>query len=178
MELQPIGTGTRRVAYLAVGRNGPISRSQRHLVNAAVLLLTMRLQRPADEQQTDATLRTALLRLLLAGSLEVALQLARQADRPLPAEPFRIVVVPQWRGEAPPQAVDGWWALLDDALVVIAPAGADDLARRLAATAARSVGVSALADYPTLGRGSGRRPKQPRPVIGPVPRWCTTTSSP
>ena len=113
----------------------------------------MRLQRPADEQQTEATLRTALLRLLLAGSVEVARQLGSRAGRPLPPEPFRVVVVPQWRGEAPPQEVGGWWALLDDALVVIAPEEVDGLARRLAASADRSVGVSARAAYPTLGAG-------------------------
>jgi purine catabolism regulator len=151
VDLQSIGTGTRRVAYLAVGRDGPISRSQRHLVNAAVLLLTMRLQRPAEEDQTDATMRTALLRLLLAGSVEVARKLASQAGRPLPAEPFRVVVVPQWPGEASPRSIRGWCALLDDALVAIASEEAQGLAGRLAETTDRVVGVSAVAGYPTLG---------------------------
>ncbi len=96
----------------------------------------------------------------------------------MPPEPFRVVVVPQWRGEAPPQAVGGWWALLDDALVVIAPEEADGLAHRLAATADRSVGVSARPPIRLWVRGSGRRPKRPRPVTGSVPRWCTTTSWP
>jgi purine catabolism regulator len=150
VDLQPIGTGTRRVAYLAVGRNGPISPSQRHLVNAAVLLLTMRLQRPADEQQTEATLRTALLRLLLAGSVEVAQRLASQSGRPLPPEPFRVLVVPGWRGEAPTHAAGAWWAMFDDALVVIASQAAAGLGDRLAATADRTVGISAVAAYPSL----------------------------
>jgi purine catabolism regulator len=152
VELQPIGTGNRRVAYLAVGRNGPISRSQRHLVNAAVLLLTMRLQRPDRDQQTEVTLRTALLQLLLAGSVEPAERLAGQSGRPLPPEPFRVVVIPAWRGEAPLH-VGGWWAMLDDALVVIAPEETPDLDRQLAASAERSVGVSAVAGYSTLGVG-------------------------
>ncbi len=150
IDLQPIGTGARRVAYLAVGRAAPASRSQRHLINAAVLLLTMRLQRPTDAPPLEATLRSALLRLLLGGEIDLARQLARQAELPLPSEPVRVLVGHEPSGERPSDLEGGWWAMLDTTSVVLAPEPATDLAHRLAASSDRRIGMSAKTGYGDL----------------------------
>jgi hypothetical protein len=65
--LQSLGTGSRTRGFLAVGRPGPFPAGDRHVVNAAALLLTLRLEQSRALDSATAALRAALLRLLLAG---------------------------------------------------------------------------------------------------------------
>jgi len=85
VSVQPVGSGQRR-AFLAVGRPGVLSAADRHLVNAAVLLLTIRLEQPTGDDRALAGLRSAMLRLLLAGDVDLVRQLLafsrRQTLRP------------------------------------------------------------------------------------------------
>ena len=65
--VQSLGTGPRTRGFLAVGRPGPLPPAERHVVNAAALLLTLRIEQSRGLDSAMAALRAALLRLLLAG---------------------------------------------------------------------------------------------------------------
>lgn len=91
--LQSLGTGARTRGFLAVGRPGPFPPADRHVVNAAALLLTLRLEQSRALDTAGAALRAALLRLLLAGQVaEVAPVLTALGER-LPEDPVRPLVV-------------------------------------------------------------------------------------
>jgi purine catabolism regulator len=91
--LQSLGTAARTRGFLAVGRPGPFPPADRHVVNAAALLLTLRLEQSRALDSATAALRTALLRLLLAGEeATVAPAVAALGDR-LPAAPVRALAV-------------------------------------------------------------------------------------
>ncbi len=92
VSLQSVGAGQRGRAFLAVGRPGPLSPADRHLVNAAVMLLTIRLEQSSAGRVGLGPLRSAILRLLLDGQTEVARQVADQSGVVLPVEPVRWVV--------------------------------------------------------------------------------------
>jgi purine catabolism regulator len=92
VSLQSVGTGQRGRAFLAVGTAGPLSPADRHLVNAAVMLLTIRLEQSSAGRVGLGPLRSAILRLLLDGQVEVARQVADQSGVVLPPEPVRWAV--------------------------------------------------------------------------------------
>jgi purine catabolism regulator len=131
--LQSLGTGTRTRGFLAVGRPGPFPAADRHVVNAAALLLTLRLEQSRALDSATAALRAALLRLLLAGEeASVAPAVAALGDR-LPTEPVRPLVLlgsAEQRAAAVDVAADAaardrepvFSAELDDALVVLVAA--------------------------------------------------------
>lgn len=92
VSLQSVGTGARGRAFLAVGRPGPLVAADRHLVNAAVMLLTIRLEQSSKVDSGLGRLRSAVLRLVLAGQSELAGPIAEQFSTGLPREPVTVVV--------------------------------------------------------------------------------------
>ncbi len=77
VSLQSVGTGQRGRAFLAVGRPGPLAPAERHLVNAAVMLLTIRLEQSSATDAGLGQLRSAVVRLVLSGQSELARPIAR-----------------------------------------------------------------------------------------------------
>ena len=162
VSVQPVGSGQRRRAFLAVGRPGALSVADRHLVNAAVLLLTIRLEQSTGGDRGAAGLRSALVRLLLAGEVELVRPIAIDIGEQLPKKPLVVLVVLAEHGRPTADALEedhggrspGWLAgEVDDALVIVAGAedpGAQDLAAELARVRGQSAGVSRAADYPGL----------------------------
>lgn len=91
--LQSLGTGSRIRGFLVVGRPGPLPAAERHVVNAAVLLLTLRLEQSRALDSAMAALRAALLRLLLAGEGAAVSSVVEELGEQLPAEPLRVLTV-------------------------------------------------------------------------------------
>ena len=149
--LQSLGTGSRTRGFLAVGRPGPFPAGDRHVVNAAALLLTLRLEQSRALDSATAALRAALLRLLLAGEETAVAPVVAALGERLPAGPVRPLVVlgsTEQRAAAVDVAADAaahdrepvFAAALDDALVVLV---ADDgpLPERLAVLPERVPGA-------------------------------------
>jgi PucR family transcriptional regulator, purine catabolism regulatory protein len=149
--LQSLGTGSRTRGFLAVGRPGPFPAADRHVVNAAALLLTLRLEQSRALHTATAALRAALLRLLLAGEEATVAPVVAALGEQLPAGPVRALVVlgsPEQRSAAVDVAADAaahareplFSAELDEALVLlVADAGA--LTDRLAGLPDRVAGA-------------------------------------
>jgi purine catabolism regulator len=91
--LQSLGSGSRAQAFLVVGRPGPLPPEGRHLVNAAAMLLTLRSEQSRALDSGMASLRAALLRLLLAGELPAVADVVAALGERLPAEPIRVLSV-------------------------------------------------------------------------------------
>ena len=92
VSLQSVGTGPRGRAFLAVGRPGPLAAADRHLVNAAVMLMTIRLEQSSATDSGLGKLRSAVLRLVLSGQSELAGPIAEQFSTGLPQEPVTVLV--------------------------------------------------------------------------------------
>jgi purine catabolism regulator len=149
--LQSLGTGPRVRGFLAVGRPGPVPVGDRHVVDAAALLLTLRLEQSRALDSGTAALRAAILRLLLAGQTAAAGDVVGALGERLPGEPVLAAAVlgsPEQQAAAVDVAADAaahagepvLSAGLDDVLVVLAPAGGA-LAARLAALPERVPGA-------------------------------------
>jgi len=161
--VQSLGAGPRIRGFLAVGRAATIPAPERHVVNTAALVLTLRLEQSRSSDSAMDALRTALLRLLLAGeTASVAGVLAGLGER-LPDEPLAAVVVlgPPGRRAAALDVVAAdepcaFPAELDDALVLLVPAdgpaaaGMPALAERVPGAALGSSGPLA---WPQLAEG-------------------------
>jgi purine catabolism regulator len=165
--LQSLGTGARTRGFLAVGRPGPFPAPDRHIVNAAALLLTLRLEQSRALDSATAVLRAALLRMLLAGEEAVVAPAVAALGEQLPAGPVRVLSVlgsPGQRSAAVDVAADAaahareplFSAELDDALIVLV-ADAGDLADRLAVLPDRvpgaALGVSPPSPWARLAEG-------------------------
>ncbi|SDC90951.1 purine catabolism regulatory protein [Geodermatophilus telluris] len=140
--LQSLGTGSRVRGFLAVGRPGPFPAGDRHVVNAAALLLTLRLEQSRALDSGTAALRAAILQLLLAGQTAAAEPVVAALGERLPGEPVAAVAVlgsAEQRAAAVDVAADAAAATrepvlsaeVEDTLVVLVPAGGA-LAGRLA----------------------------------------------
>lgn len=165
--LQSLGNGARTRGFLAVGRPGPFPAPDRHIVNAAVLLLTLRLEQSRALDSATAILRGALMRLLLAGKGAAVAPSLEALGEQLPEEPLRVLAVlgtAEQRSAAVDVAADAaaharrpvFSAELDDALVLLT---ADDaLADRLAGlpdrVAGAVLGISAAVPWALLGEGA------------------------
>ena len=92
VSLQSVGAGPRGRAFLAVGRPGQLTATDRHLVE--------RRRHAADDQAGAVVgheaglgqLRSAVLRLVLAGQADLAMPIAEQLSTALPAEPVTVLV--------------------------------------------------------------------------------------
>ncbi|MGR7023176.1 PucR family transcriptional regulator ligand-binding domain-containing protein [Geodermatophilus sp. URMC 62] len=174
--LQSLGTGARVRGFLAVGRPGPFPPGDRHVVNAAALLLTLRLEQSRALDSGTAALRAAILQLLLAGQTAAAGPVVAALGERLPDEPVRALVVlgsPEQRAAAVDVAADAaaharepvLSAELDDALVVLVPADGV-LAGRLADLPGRVPGAVLGTASPVPWDRLGEAVRQARQAAG------------
>ncbi|SFO53728.1 purine catabolism regulatory protein [Geodermatophilus obscurus] len=91
--LQSLGNERRTRGFLVVGRPGPVHAADRSVVNAAVGLLTLRLEQSRGLDSAMAALRAALLRMLLAGEEAAVGEAVAALGERLPAEPLQVLVV-------------------------------------------------------------------------------------
>jgi purine catabolism regulator len=151
--LQSLGNGARTRAILAVGRPGPMPAPERHVVNAAALVLTLRLEQSRALDSAMAALRAALLRLLLAGQDAAVATVVDELGQQLPAEPLRVLTVlgsPAQRAAAVDVAADAaahervalFSAELDGGLVVLFPSDSPPLRQQLDALGDRVSGAA------------------------------------
>jgi purine catabolism regulator len=165
--LQSLGNGTHTRGFLAVGRPGPFPAPDRHIVNTAALLLTLRLEQSRALDSATATLRAALLHLLLAGEEATVAPAVKALGEQLPAGPVRVLSVlgsPEQRSAAVDVAADAaaharepmFSAELDGALVVLV-ADTGILAERLAILPDRvpgaALGISPALPWARLAEG-------------------------
>jgi PucR family transcriptional regulator, purine catabolism regulatory protein len=148
--VQSLGAGPRIRGFLAVGRAGTIPAPERHVVNTAALVLTLRLEQSRRSDSAMDTLRTALLRLMVAGQVAPVAGVVSELGGRLPAEPLAVVVVLGTSGLraaavdvlAEVAAQEPYFAAeLDGALVLLFPADGATAAR-LPALAERLPGVA------------------------------------
>jgi DNA-binding PucR family transcriptional regulator len=166
--LQSLGNGPRTRGFLAVGRPGPFPAADRHVVNAAALLLTLRLEQSRALDTATAALRAALLRMLLAGEEAVVVPAVEALGEHLPTGPLRVLCVlgtPQQRSAAVDVAADAaahgreplFSAELDDALIVLTADGGG-LAERLTDLPGRvpgaAVGISPAVPWAQVAAGT------------------------
>ncbi len=163
VSLQSIGAGSRGRAFLAVGRPGEPTAGQRHLVNAAVMLLTIMLEQSRGSETSVGAVASAALRLALSGQLRMASEVAGEIGLDVPAGPVTVLVAvqPAEAAGGPDTVADPGvqfagsmiGAVLDGTLVAVlgGPANAAaDYARRLAAVSGFLVGLSAPTEYDAL----------------------------
>ena len=132
VSLQSVGAGARGRAFLAVGRPAQLTAADRHLVNAAVMLLTIRLEQSSATDAGLGNLRSAVLKLVLAGQSELARPIAEQLSNPLPGEPVTVLVatgdltgVDVHLDDPHAPSVGMLAAVLDDGLTVLVSGGPD-----------------------------------------------------
>lgn len=169
------GAGDRRghgesvpLGFLVVTHERAPGHSARQVVNAAVPLCTLLLDRSRTVGRAGWRLRAGMLRLLLADAAD-ALGLVAEAAGELwhgmPAEPLNVLVGRGGRlamaaardrltADRRVASARALFAELDGILVVIAPDGppTDSLLRVLAQVDGLRLGVSSPAGYPELGR--------------------------
>jgi PucR family transcriptional regulator, purine catabolism regulatory protein len=156
--IQSLGTSTRTRGFLVVGRPGALPPSERHVVNAAALLLTLRMEQSRGLDSAMAALRAALLRLLLAGEDRTVAEVVDELGQQLPAEPLLVLAVlgsSEQRAAAVDVAADAgartrapmFSAELDDTLVLLTSAGTP-LASELTVLPARVRGAAVGASRP------------------------------
>ncbi|HTF54547.1 MAG TPA: PucR family transcriptional regulator [Pseudonocardia sp.] len=85
--VQSLTAGTEMLGYLAIGRATPLTAVERQVVNAAVPLCTLSLDRSRVVGQGSRRLQASVLRLLLAGQSGLVESVAGELWNGLPAEP-------------------------------------------------------------------------------------------
>ncbi|MGK5115752.1 PucR family transcriptional regulator, partial [Geodermatophilus sp. CPCC 205506] len=170
--VQSLGSGARTRGFLAVGRPGPLPPADRHVVNAAALLLTLRMEQSRGLDSAMAALRAALLRLLLAGEERTVATVVVELGQQLPAEPLHVLVLlgtGEQRSAAVDVAADAaahehaplFSAELDDALVLLTPA-AGPLPERLGVLTTRVPGAAIGSSGPVRWAGLADGVRQAR----------------
>ncbi|MBB6118683.1 PucR family transcriptional regulator [Nocardiopsis algeriensis] len=103
VSVQPLAVGHRVRGFLAVGVDGPLGTEQRTLVNAAVSLLSLELERSAsgDTERTGEGVLTALL----TGALDPEHPGAALLREVLPPEPVVVAVADRADRTHPPDGV-------------------------------------------------------------------------
>ncbi|SDP05793.1 PucR family transcriptional regulator [Actinacidiphila guanduensis] len=100
VELQSLGTGRRPRGYLAVGTEERLDTAARYVVHAAVALLTLSLEQSRAQQEVQARLAGALLRMLLAGECDHARTVAGGMYGSLLDAPVRLLMAEPADGQA------------------------------------------------------------------------------
>ena len=168
--VQSLTAGTEVLGYLAVGRAERLTALERQVVNAAVPLCTLSLDRSRVVGQGSRRLQAGVLRLLLAGQGELVGPVADELWNGLPAEPVRALecragrfalVAARERLVADRQlaAARVLYGELDDALVCLVSAeggDADRLVRVLRGVEGLRIGVSDPAGYAELAAARGQ----------------------
>ncbi|MEU0488401.1 PucR family transcriptional regulator [Nocardiopsis sp. NPDC006139] len=141
---QPLATGRRVRGFLAVGTGGPLGPEQRTLVNAAVSLLSLELER--DAHGDIARMGEGVLAALLAGALDPAHPGAERLVAVLPPTPVVVAAADGVQGAHPPHGV----LVADHEGRTVLLASADTPAAALADLLDGPVGISEPADYTGL----------------------------
>ncbi|MFI9276150.1 PucR family transcriptional regulator [Kitasatospora sp. NPDC052896] len=106
--VQSLGADRRARGFLAVGTEDRITPTERYVLNAAVALLTLTLERSRELRFAEERMGAALLRLVLAGQVATARQVATSLFGGLPEGTIRVLVAgaapsgDRAPGEAPP----------------------------------------------------------------------------
>jgi purine catabolism regulator len=90
--VQSLGADRRARGFLAVGTEDRITPTERYVLNAAVALLTLTLERSRELRHAEERMGAALLRLVLAGQVATARQVAAGLFGGLPEGTIRILV--------------------------------------------------------------------------------------
>ncbi|MCC9312178.1 PucR family transcriptional regulator [Kitasatospora sp. RB6PN24] len=90
--VQSLGADRRARGFLAVGTEDRITPTERYVLNAAVALLTLTLERSRELRHAEERMGAALLRLVLAGQVGTARQVATGLFGGLPEGTIRILV--------------------------------------------------------------------------------------
>ena len=168
--VQSLTAGTEVLGYLAVGRAARLTALERQVVNAAVPLCTLSLDRSRVVGQGSRRLQAGVLRLLLAGQGALVAPVADELWNGLPVEPVRALecragrfalVAARERLVADRQlaAARVLYAELDDALVCLVSADggdADRLLRVLRGIEGLRIGVSDPVGYAELAAARGQ----------------------
>ncbi|MCP3014082.1 PucR family transcriptional regulator [Nocardiopsis dassonvillei] len=144
VSVQPLATGRRVRGFLAVGTGGRLGSDERTLVNAAVSLLSLELERTAHD--AAARVREGVLAALLTGALDPLHPGAERLRGVLPAEP---VLVAAADGAGPAQPPEGVLVTEHDGRVLLL-APADTGTGVLAEVLEGPVGVSDPSPYAEL----------------------------
>ncbi|HEV7789195.1 MAG TPA: PucR family transcriptional regulator ligand-binding domain-containing protein [Pseudonocardia sp.] len=166
--VQSLTAGTEVLGYLAIGRAARLTATERQVVNAAVPLCTLSLDRSRVVGQGSRRLQASVLRLLLAGQSNLVDSVADELWNGLPAEPvlalecragrFALVAARE-RLVADRQlaAARVLYGELDDALVCLVSRGdAERLLRVLRGIDGLRIGVSEPSGYTELARARGQ----------------------
>ncbi|MDH6137237.1 purine catabolism regulator [Kitasatospora sp. MAA4] len=90
--VQSLGADRRARGFLAVGTEDRITPTERYVLNAAVALLTLTLERSRELRHAEERMGAALLRLVLAGQVPTARQVATGLFGGLPEGTVRVLV--------------------------------------------------------------------------------------
>jgi purine catabolism regulator len=123
VEVHALGAGKRVMGFLAAGLLGRASgpdTTGRQILAVALTLLTLGVEQPTkDVTVAELTLRRAVVRLLLGGYVDAAIEAAGELRVPLPPEPVRVARDPV-RDDAVPERM---FVLEEDGeRVLVAPA--------------------------------------------------------
>ncbi|AXI79653.1 PucR family transcriptional regulator [Peterkaempfera bronchialis] len=99
--LQSLGADRRPRGFLAVGTEDRLSPTERYVLNAAVALLTLTLERSRELRRAEERMGTALLRLVLAGEAATAREVAAVLYGGLPEGAVRVLLA------QPPEGAQG-----------------------------------------------------------------------
>ncbi|MDA8370773.1 MAG: PucR family transcriptional regulator [Nocardiopsaceae bacterium] len=148
--LQPLGVGGRIQGFLAVGGAQRLGAEERTLVNAAISLLSLELERTAAER--TAKLRGGLLNALLGGAVSVEHTAAGQLRGALPAEPVTVAMADAARGRAALRdpALDNCLVTELDGRIVVLGAESTDPGAALTRIIGGPVGVGGPCGYGDL----------------------------
>ncbi|GGM45305.1 PucR family transcriptional regulator ligand-binding domain-containing protein [Dactylosporangium sucinum] len=132
---------------LVVGRPDPLDRTAQQIIGAAASVLTLAVARSTALDRAHRRLRTGLLRLLLDGHTALATDVALAVWEAPPAPgPVTVLTGPAAAREAQLEQLDGFFAELDDHLVVLGAVPRDPVA-------GLSVGVSEAVPLEFLADG-------------------------
>ncbi|MFC5907136.1 PucR family transcriptional regulator [Streptacidiphilus monticola] len=90
--VQSLGADRRARGFLAVGTEDRLTSGERYVLNAAVALLTLTLERSRDLRLAEDRMRGALLRLVLAGETATAREVAAALTGGLPEGRVRVLL--------------------------------------------------------------------------------------
>ncbi|MGH3449933.1 MAG: PucR family transcriptional regulator [Haloechinothrix sp.] len=153
--------GGRPRTFLAVGRPSVLGRTDQHILNSAVALLTLALVRSQSFEAAQRHLRTGLMRLVLAGQVDAARRAVADMWGALPSGPVRVLACAGAREarEAYVDVLDAesdacFFAELGDKVVVLAADADVGHLQGLASQVANlRVGISEPVGYPSVADG-------------------------
>ena len=153
--LHPLGVEGRTRGFLALGVAHSLSTLDRTVLNAAVSLLSLDLEKSREQASAERTLRRAVVQLLVAGAVESVREVVTSVTGGCPREPVRAIVVScadssrdtvldAIDDDARLRAAAALAVVADQGLLVIAPADEETLERLIAVVdpgPGRAVGV-------------------------------------